>query len=280
MYRYCRTQQRACQFVRQINHRFAALFSGLLLGVLSAVPTTALAATASVQVAVAANFLGTAKVLAKAYEQQHATRILLSSGSTGKLYAQIRHGAPYAIFLAADAHRPQLLEQASLIAPGSRFTYAVGRLVLWSRQPDLFTAHVPNLDRILDRQGRLAIANPATAPYGAAAEAVLKQLGKWQAYQSRLVRGENVGQTLQFAVTGNAAAAFVALAQVADPQHPLGGSHWLVPDDWYPRIAQQAVLLKTAVADPAARQFYAFLRSKQAQAIITRHGYGVVAHAP
>ncbi len=280
MYRHCRTLHR----IRQITHRLAGLFSGLLLGIFSAVPALALAAPAqaNVQVAVAANFLGTARVLARAYEQQHATRILLSSGSTGKLYAQIRHGAPYAIFLAADARRPRLLEQAGLIAPGSRFTYAVGRLVLWSRQPDLFTAHtiVPDLDRILSQEGRLAIANPATAPYGAAAEAVLKHLGKWQAYQSRLVRGENVGQTLQFAVTGNANAAFVALAQVADPQHPLGGSHWLVPGDWYPRIAQQAVLLKTAAADPAARQFYAFLRSKQAQAIITRHGYGVVAHTP
>ncbi len=230
---------------------------------------------AQIQVAVAANFLATTRQLALVYERHHADHILISSASTGSLYAQISHGAPYDILLAADARRPRLLEQAGLTVPGSRFTYAIGRLVLWSRRAGLITAGATIL-----KHGhiiRLAIANPATAPYGAAAEAVLKHLGLWQQDRAQRVQGENVAQTLLFAVTGNVDAAFVALSQVTDPRHPLGGSRWVVPTAWYPPIEQQAVLLKSAADKPAARAFYAFLHGAQARTLIEHHGYHVPA---
>lgn len=260
-------------FISRVRHTF--LLGRCLLALL-AVSTAQAAQAQPVQVAVAANFLSTAQQLAQRYEARHpAERILISSGSTGKLYAQISHGAPYDILLAADARRPRLLEQAGLSAPGSRFTYAIGRLVLWSRQAGLITSGVTELRHGI---GRVAIANPATAPYGAAAEAVLKHLKLWQRDRAQLVRGENVGQTLQFAVTGNVKAAFVALSQVSDPRHPLGGSRWVVPAAWYPPIEQQAVLLKRAENRPAVRAFYAFLQGPQARAVIEHHGYHVPPH--
>lgn len=246
--------------------------AGLCLLVLLTAPALR---AAQVQVAVAANFLGTTRQLVRVYERHHADRILISSASTGNLYAQISHGAPYDILLAADARRPRLLEQAGLTVPGSRFTYAIGRLVLWSRQAGLITAGATTLKQ--GRIARLAIANPATAPYGAAAEAVLKHLGLWQQDRAQRVQGENVAQTLLFAVTGNVDAAFVALSQVTNPHHPLGGSRWVVPTAWYPPIEQQAVLLKSAADKPAARAFYAFLRSAQARTLIKHHGYHVPA---
>lgn len=225
------------------------------------------------QIAVAANFLGTARALARAFAAQTGHSVVLSSGSTGKLYAQIRNGAPYAVLLAADAQRPALLEQQGLAVTGTRFTYALGRLVLWSASEDLID---PNGEVLVQgRIARLAIANPRTAPYGAAARAVLEHLGIWNTYQARLVSGENVGQTLQFAATGNAAAAFVALAQVDDPRHPQGGSRWVVPAALYPPIEQQAVLLRTAGANATARAFLEFLRAPAGRALIESHGYGL-----
>ncbi|MEJ2509332.1 MAG: molybdate ABC transporter substrate-binding protein [Gammaproteobacteria bacterium] len=246
------------------------LAAGIALGA-----PAAAAHDGEVNVAVAANFLSTSRALARRFMADHQARVLISSGSTGKLYAQIRHGAPYDLFLAADVRRPRKLEQAGLIVRDSRFTYAVGRLVLWSRDPRQVDTDGRNLKH--GRIARLAIANPKTAPYGAAARTALQRLGLWSRYRQDLVRGENVGQTFQFAVTGNVDAAFVALSQISDPHHPQGGSRWIVPERLYPRIEQQAVLLKNAAANPAAADFANFLHSAAARAIIERYGYGVPA---
>ncbi len=228
-----------------------------------------------IHVAVAANFQATLKTLARRFEQQTGDRVLISTGSTGKLYAQIRQGAPFEVFLAADDQRPALLEQQGFAIRGSRFSYALGKLVLWSREPGKVDPRGEALRHGKIR--RLAIANPKTAPYGRAAQQTLHAMGLWHDWQPRLVRGENVGQTMQFAVTGNVDAAFVALAQVPQSDGAPSGSVWIVPESDYQAIEQQAVLLRTAGSTQAARRFVQFLQSDGAREWIAREGYGVVA---
>jgi len=240
----------------------------VLLGMLLWEPP---AAAETVRVAVAANFLPTAKAIAAQFEARHDTPVLISSGSTGALYAQIRHGAPYDVFLAADARSATLLERDGLAIAGSRFTYARGRLVLWSRRPGLLQDGAAAL--FDGRIGRLAVANPRTAPYGAAAVETLEHLGRWRHLAGEVVRGESVSQALQFAATGNVDAAFVALAQVRHPAHRGQGSAWVVPADHYRPIEQQAVLLASAADRPGARAFLEFLRAPAAQALIREAGY-------
>lgn len=191
--------------------------------------------------AVSANFAPCMRTLVPVFEQETGVALTLAIGSTGKHYAQIRQGAPFDIFFAADSARPALLEEQGL-AKG-RFTYAKGRLVLWSPQPDF----VNSAGQVLQKGGfqYLAIANPKLAPYGMAAEAVLRHLQVWQALQPKLVRGEDVGQTLQFVHTGAADMGFVALSQIVKDGKPVAGSYWLVPEFMYPAIEQQAVLLNT-----------------------------------
>ncbi|GBE09645.1 molybdate-binding periplasmic protein precursor [bacterium BMS3Abin12] len=247
----------------------------LLLFLLGALPGFAAAAPASVDVAVAANFIGTARTLAARFEAAGGGRVRLSFGSTGSLYAQIRYGAPFAVFLAADARRPRLLERAGLTVPGSRFTYALGRLVLWSTLAGL----IERGGKVL-AQGRfrhLAIANPRTAPYGAAARAVLEHLGLWRRLAPRLVTGENIAQTYQFVASGNAQLGFVALSEVPPAHTPRAGSRWLVPAALYPPIRQQAVLLARAAHKRTARAFLAYLRGPAARRVIRAHGYGLPA---
>ncbi len=240
--------------------------------------TACLASTAvsaqTVTVAVAANFLATSKILAHQFEQESHDKVLLSAGSTGKLYAQIRHGAPYDVFLAADKRRPKLLESEGVALKGSRFTYAIGRLALWSPKSGL----VDTAGAVLRGSSiqKLAIANPKTAPYGAAAQQVLQKMYVWQQYSGRIVRGEDVGQTWQFVSTGNADAGFIALAQITLANgNRRSGSLWLVPQQMYTPIEQQAVTLKRAQGNAAAHAFTAFLRSKQARAEISRQGYAL-----
>lgn len=223
-----------------------------------------------VLIAVASNFTGAIKALAARFEQETGHDVVLSFGSTGKHYAQIRHGAPYHAFFAADMERPRLLEAEGRIVPGSRYTYAVGRLVLWS----------PQTDRV-DPQGevlatgdfeRLAIANPRLAPYGAAAQQVLEARGLWDTLQPRLVRGENIGQTYQYVQSGAAELGFVAYAQIRTPDTGPAGSTWIVPEALYAPIEQQAVLLKDTTA---ARAFMDYVRSEDTAGIIEGYGYGV-----
>lgn len=231
-----------------------------------------LAHAAEVRVAVAANFVGTLDELGKAFQAGSGDTLLVSSGSTGKLYAQIRNGAPYDVLLAADVAHPQRLEQEGLAVSGSRFTYARGQLALWSRDPK----RVDDQGKVLrtDSFRHLAIANPLTAPYGAAAQQTLQHLGLWEALTPRLVRGEDIGQTLQFVQSGSAELGFVALAQIQKLKADARGSWWLVPAGFYDPIEQQGVLLTRAKDNAAARAFMKFLRGPRAREIIQASGYG------
>ena len=227
-----------------------------------------------IRVAVASNFIFPIKELSKEFENTTGNKVLVISGSTGKLYAQIHQGAPFEVFLAADSNRPELLEKEGIGVPGSRFTYAVGRLVMWSADPKFITTFGL---QVLDQKNfrYLAIANPKTAPYGKATEQVLRKKGYWEKIQSRLVRGENISQTLQFVVTGNAQIGFISLSQLSSSREMLGGTSWLVPLSLHEPIQQQAILLKRANSSQVAREFLKFLKSKEGQKIIKNYGYYV-----
>ncbi|MBD3620542.1 MAG: molybdate ABC transporter substrate-binding protein [Chromatiales bacterium] len=245
--------------------KLAALFAAITLTL-----AQGQAMADEILVAVASNFTGAIKALAARFEQETGHAVVLSFGSTGKHYAQIRHGAPYHAFFAADVQRPRLLEEEERIVPGSRHTYAFGRLVLWSLQAD----RVDTQGKVLATDGfaRLAVANPRLAPYGTAAQQVLEARGLWDTLQPRLVRGENIGQTYQYVQSGAAELGFVAYSQIRTPDTEPAGSAWIVPEDLYAPIEQQAVLLKDT---PTARAFMAFMRSEEAAGIIEGYGYGV-----
>lgn len=223
-----------------------------------------------VKVAVAANFLDVITTLAGQFEQQTGHKVLISSGSTGKLYAQIKNGAPFDVFFAADDQRPELLEQQEAIVPGSRFTYALGTLVLWSPDKQLIDDELTVLKNGDFRF--LAIANPATAPYGRAAQEVLTGMGLWQSVNRKMVRGENIGQTYQYVYSRNAELGFVAKSQVFSQGEYAPGSWWEVPAEQYAPIVQQAVQLKEA---PAAKALLEYVRSPEGLAVIRAYGYGI-----
>lgn len=224
-----------------------------------------------VSIAVAANFTDAARDIIPLFEEQSGHRIKVTFGSTGKLYAQIEHGAPFEVFLAADRTRPQRAEDEGLAVSGSRFTYALGKLALWSVKPGLLDHGEKYLKQA--EFSRAAIANPKTAPYGLAAQEVMQRLGIWQQVEKRLVRGDSIAQTFQFTATGNAEVGFVALSQVKAWQGE--GSQWEIPGDYYKPIEQQAVLLARAKENPAALAFLEFLKSETARKVIAGYGYGV-----
>ncbi|WP_319568798.1 molybdate ABC transporter substrate-binding protein [Cohaesibacter marisflavi] len=226
---------------------------------------------ADTKVAVAANFTAAAKEIATAFAAETDHTATLSFGSTGKLYTQISNGAPFSIFLAADQARPIKAETDGLAVPDSRFTYAQGKIVLYSTDPDLVDSDGAVL-RAPDKFHKLAIANPKTAPYGAAAMETLDKLDVPAAVMDALVRGDSISQTHQFVASGNAQLGFVALSQVVNSKE---GSRWVVPDDLYAPIKQDAVLLKTGAEDEAAKAFLAFLKGETAREIILKFGYGV-----
>ena len=221
-----------------------------------------------IRVAVASNFADAMTAIVERFEARTGQRVTISSASTGKHYAQIMNGAPFDAFFAADAHRPQLLENEGLALPKTRFTYAVGRLVLWSPASGYVDAQGSVLQR--GEFHHLAIANPKLAPYGKAAQQVLQARGLWERLSGRLVRGENIAQTFQFVKSGNAELGFVAYSQVKRPDRPIEGSVWHVPQALYAPIEQQAVLLKDR---DAARRFVAFVRGGEALKIIHDYGY-------
>jgi molybdate transport system substrate-binding protein len=230
-----------------------------------------IAAADEAQMAVAANFSAPAKQLAAQFEKATGHRLALSSGSTGKFYAQISNGAPFDVLLAADSETPRRMEQEKLAVSGSRFTYALGKLVLWSPREGV----VDDRGEVL-RTGtfrRLSLANPRLAPYGAAAQEAMERLGAWATLQDRLVMGENIAQAFQFVATGNAELGFVAYSQVREPGKPLAGSFWLVPQSLYAPLRQDAVLLAHGASNAAAREFLAFLRSAPALELIRGYGY-------
>jgi molybdate transport system substrate-binding protein len=222
------------------------------------------------QIAVAANFAAPAKQLAERFAHRSGHKLSLSAGSTGKFYAQIVNGAPFDVFLSADEETPRRLEREKLAVPGSGFTYAIGRLVLWSPRDGLVDAKGEVLQRGTFK--RLAIANPRLAPYGAAAQQTMEKLGVWTALQGRLVQGENIAQTFQFVASGNAELGFVAWSQIVEDDGSRG-SRWLVPQELYSPIRQDAVLLARAARNAAAREFLAFLREPAARERIRRFGY-------
>lgn len=221
---------------------------------------------AEARVAVATNFLATAERLAADFERTHEHRVTLVGGSTGKFYAQIVHGAPYDVFLAADRARPERLEREGRAVPGSRRTYAVGRLVLWSADPDL-ALDAESL-RVMSIR-RLALANPALAPYGAAARETLRSLALFERLSGRIVLGENVAQVKTMVATGNADLGFVARAHLLDGV----GSGWEVPARYHAPIRQDGVLLERGRDNVAARAFLNYLTSEAARATIERAGY-------
>ena len=235
----------------------------LLLFLLLVIPH---AHAGTVKVAVAANFTAPMRELAKSFERATGHRALVSYGSTGKLYAQIIHGAPFEVFLAADRERPALLHEAGLGEAG--FTYAIGRLALWSPDPGL----IDDARALLQQAGfsRLAIANPKTAPYGVGALQVLEALGALQSVQAKLVRGDNIAQTYQFVMTGNVPLAFVAISQVTDQNE---GSLWVPPQSMYEPLRQNAILLERGREAPAAQAFIDYLQSPAARSLIARYGY-------
>jgi molybdate transport system substrate-binding protein len=231
------------------------------------------AAAGEVKLAVAANFTDVTNTLAPLFASETGHTLVASFGSTGKLYAQVENGAPFEVLLAADDVRPSKAEAEGLAVTGTAFTYAYGKLVLWSAQSGYATAGVD----VLKQAGfeRLAIANPKTAPYGAAAEQVLVNLGLHDTLAAKLVRGDSIAQTMQFALTGNAQLGFVAMSQVKALPPEKAGSSWEVPQGLYDPIAQQAVLLKKGEHNPAAHAFMTFLRSATAKEVIRRYGYAV-----
>jgi molybdate transport system substrate-binding protein len=226
---------------------------------------------AEVQVAVAANFANTMQRIVTAFEQDTGHKVLLTSGATGKFYAQINNGAPFDMLLSADVDTPARLEKEGLAVSGSRFTYAIGRLVLWSPKD----GYVDNQGAILKAGDyrHIAIANPKTAPYGAAAIDTLGRLKLLAAVQGKIVQGENIAQTLQFVSTGNAQLGFLALSQVYEDGKLTSGSGWVVPLTMHGPIRQQAVTLKRASANPGARALAVYLKSDKARGIIKSFGY-------
>ena len=226
---------------------------------------------AEVSVAVAANFTAPMRKIAQTFEQETGHQAILSFGSTGNFYAQLRNGAPFQILLAADDETPIKIEKEGLGVAGSRFTYAIGKLVLWSKQPGF----VDDKGEIL-RSGkfqRIAVANPKLAPYGAAAVETMTKLGVLKELQPEFVQGENIAQTFQFVATENAQLGFVALSQVMTDGRIAQGSAWIVPSSLHAPIRQDALLLLKGKDNPAATALMNFLRSDRSRLVIRSYGY-------
>ncbi len=258
------------QYLAFIRWKARFVIRGLLFLFVLSAPVQA----EEVRVAVAANFLVSLKEISALFEQETGHKVLISSGSTGKLYAQVTNGAPFDVFLSADVQHPKLLEDGGFIVPGSRFVYAVGRLTLWSPDPD----RVKNsgVETLRAKNFRhLALANPKIAPYGKAALQVLQGLGIWDELVPLIVQGEDIGQTFQFVTTQNAELGFVALSQILASNNTKKGSRWDVPANLYEPINQEAALLKLGQKNRAALALLEYLRGTKAGKIIERAGYGL-----
>lgn len=246
--------------------RLPSLIFGFLL-----LSVSAFVSAETVHVAVAANFVEPLKNISEQFEKSTGNKIMITSGATGKIYAQIKNGAPYDIFLAADSKTPAKLESENAIVPGSRFTYAIGKLALWSAKP----GYVDNKGEILKKQPfkHIAIASPKLAPYGLAAQQTLEKMGMWEALQPKIVQGENIGQTYQFVASGNAELGFVALSQIYKNGKVKSGSAWIVDTKDYQPIKQDAVLLKHAQNNAAAAAFMTYLKSDVTYKVLQSYGY-------
>ncbi|NCA73081.1 MAG: molybdate ABC transporter substrate-binding protein [Sphingobacteriia bacterium] len=234
-------------------------------------------AAGEAQVAVAANFSAPMKEIMALFEQDSGHRIKASYGGTGKLYAQIKNGAPFDALLAADQERPERLEREGMGVPGSRFTYSTGRLVLWSAKPGL----VEDGESVLKAGdfNKLSVANPKLAPYGEAAMQTLSALGLRQTLEPKLVMGENIAQTYQFVDSGNAELGFVALSQVMQEGRIAKGSGWIVPGDRHAPIRQDALILRAGKDNPVIAELFDYLKTEKVRALIQDFGYETEAAA-
>lgn len=228
---------------------------------------------AEAQVAVAANFAEPIKAIAAVLHKTTGHTLKISTGASGAFYTQIRNGAPFDVFLSADNERPEMLEKDGLAQPGTRFTYATGKLVLWSVKP----GRVDGQGAVLKAAdlGKVAHANPKTAPYGAAALQVLDKLGLKDALKSKLVQGESIGQTFNFVKTGNADVGLVAMSQVLDGGKLKEGSMWVIPQASYDPIRQDAVLLKKGADNEAAKALLQLLQNPNIKDLIRSYGYDI-----
>jgi len=250
-----------------MSTRFLRILLALLSLGLHALGTHA----AEVSVAVAANFTAPMKIIAQDFERDTGHKATLVVGATGQFYAQMKNGAPFEVFLAADDETPARIENEGLGVAGTRFTYATGRLVLWSRKDGL----VDDRGDILKGGSfdRIAIANPRLAPYGAAAMEVVERMGLRSTITPKLVEGSHISQTFQFVSSGNATIGFVALSQVFEAGRIREGSGWIVPSNLHQPIRQDAVLLTKGKGNPAAHALMRYLRSDNAKAVIRSFGY-------
>lgn len=223
-------------------------------------------------VAVAANYAGAFDAIAKSFSEKTGHTIVRSTGSTGKLYAQITQGAPFDVLLAGDSQTPERLGIEGYAIADSRFTYAFGKLALWSKQ-EVPVWQDPKAALTARSTLKLAIANPELAPYGAAARETLQTMGLWELLQPKLVMGENIGQTFAMVETGGAQTGFVALSALISPERPAGGSHWTVPQEMYSPIRQDAILLLAGKDNPAAVAFLVFIKGEAARKISASFGY-------
>lgn len=246
-----------------MHARIAVLFAALVF--------SSQALAEQVQVAVAANFTAPLQAIASEFEKDTGHSVRASFGATGQLYAQIQHGAPFEVFLSADASTPARLDSEGLGVSGSRFTYAIGSLVLWSATPGYLDGSAAALKA--NQYRHLAIADPKTAPYGLAATQVLTKLGLTEAVQGKLVTGQSIAKALHFIATGNAELGFVALSQVYQDGQLSSGSAWVVPAELHTPIRQDALILKKGEHNPAAAAFTQYLKGEKAAAIIKSYGY-------
>lgn len=222
-----------------------------------------------VQVAVAANFLAPMQAIASQFKAATGHEAVVVSGSTGKLFAQVQNGAPFEVFISADSKTPKKLAATGLALADTQFTYAKGKLALWSPKADA----VKDESALKGDFAHLAVANPKTAPYGAATMEVLAKLGLTDTVSGKIVEGENIGQTFQYVATGNAELGFVALSQIYKDGKLSKGSAWVVPAEYYSPLTQDAILLKKGENNPAASALLTFLQGDQAKTIIQQYGY-------
>lgn len=251
----------------------AILAFGLIAG-------TGAAQAETINVAVAANFTKTAEQIGKAWQKATGNHVRFSFGPTGKLYAQIKNGAPFDAFFAADSRRPNLLIKGGYAAPHSFFVYANGQVALFSKKLPVGKHAVTVLKK--GNFAHLAIANPKTAPYGTAAAAVMKKLGVYGKLkrEKKIVQGESISHAFQYVVTDNAQLGFIALSQIKDPDSPIKGSgqFWLPPQSDYAPIEQAAVFIKRSHKRKTVASFFNYVRSPAGAAIIEKYGYGIPKH--
>ncbi len=253
-----------------MNVRVRSFTPGALAALIGCLAVTGVQAD-EVQVAVAANFTAPIQAIASEFEKDTGHKLIAAYGATGQFYTQIKNGAPFEVFLAADDSTPEKLEKEGDIVPGSRFTYAIGTLALWSAKD----GYVDDAGKVLEKNQfkHLSIANPKAAPYGLAATQVLAKLGLTDKVKDKIVEGQNITQAYQFVSTGNAELGFVALSQIFKDGKVSHGSAWIIPEAMHDPIKQDAVILKKGENNPAAKALTEYLKGPKAEAIIKSYGY-------